>query len=96
MGEPRCEERKPPMSPQPVGRGLGRVRDSAGHLVAEEMIEKRSEAEGAWVHYKWPQPVMGAVVVFGLSLDILPQLYVSVPAWLLFSRLALGRVWGGF
>ncbi len=45
-----------PSFPNMEGRDLRGFRDSVGHLVVEEMIEKLSEADEAWVQYKWPQP----------------------------------------
>lgn len=45
-----------PAFPTLGGRSLRGFRDSVGHLVVEEMIEKLRDADEAWVQYKWPQP----------------------------------------
>ena len=45
-----------PAFPTLEGRSLRGFRDSVGHLVVEEMIEKLRADDEAWVQYKWPQP----------------------------------------
>ncbi len=45
-----------PAFPSLGGRSLRGFRDSVGHLVVEEMIEKLRAADEAWVQYKWPLP----------------------------------------
>lgn len=45
-----------PSFPTLEGRSLLGFRDSAGHEVVREMLEKLSRADEAWVQYKWPQP----------------------------------------
>jgi signal transduction histidine kinase len=45
-----------PAFPTLEGRSLLGFRDSVGHLVVEEMLEKLLTADEAWVQYKWPQP----------------------------------------
>ena len=45
-----------PAFPTLEGRSLRGFRDSVGHLVVEEMIEKLRSTGEAWVQYKWPQP----------------------------------------
>ncbi len=45
-----------PAFPSLEGRSLLGFRDSVGHLVVQEMLEKLRDADEAWVQYKWPQP----------------------------------------
>jgi signal transduction histidine kinase len=45
-----------PAFPTLGGRSLLGFRDAVGHPVVREMIDKLSDADRAWVQYKWPLP----------------------------------------
>ncbi|MDF3059331.1 MAG: Cache, type 2 domain protein [Rariglobus sp.] len=45
-----------PAFPTLKGRSLLGFRDAVGHPVVQEMITKLSDADEAWVQYKWPLP----------------------------------------